>query len=208
MSTTDALIERLADEGGAFGRTRPARFTAVVAAVLLGCLALLAVALGQPLAALPRIGVAPYAMKLAFAVPVMIAALAATWRTALPGRPTHRALAFLTLPFAAVMALAALELASARPAFPGTTWLRCLTAIGLLAPPVFIALSLALRRLAPTRLRLSGTVAGIAAGGIAASAYALWCPETEAIFLATWYALPISAMGLLGAFGGPRLLRW
>ncbi|MCA1662608.1 MAG: DUF1109 domain-containing protein, partial [Novosphingobium sp.] len=92
--------------------------------------------------------------------------------------------------------------------FPGATWLRCLTAIGLLAPPAFIAISLALRRLAPTRLRLSGFVAGIAAGGIAASAYALWCPETDALFLAAWYALPIVAMGLLGALAGPRLLRW
>ncbi|MCA1660721.1 MAG: DUF1109 domain-containing protein, partial [Novosphingobium sp.] len=173
MSTTDGLIDRLAIESAPFRRPAPLRFAAMVAGAAVIALALLALALGPPLTALPRIGAAPYVMKISFALSVMLAGATAAWRAAIPGRSTAGAFALLTLPLAAVAVLAMLEAAVVRPAFPGATWLRCLTAIGLLAPPAFIAISLALRRLAPTRLRLSGFVAGIAAGGIAASAYAL-----------------------------------
>jgi hypothetical protein len=67
---------------------------------------------------------------------------------------------------------------------------------------------LALRSLAPTRLRLAGTAAGLAAGAVGASVYQLHCPELAAPFLGTWYVLGILAPAALGALIGPRLLRW
>jgi len=66
----------------------------------------------------------------------------------------------------------------------------------------------AFRRLAPTNLPLAGLLAGLASGSAAAVVYALFCPETTAAFLATWYTLGILAAGLIGLLVGPRLLRW
>jgi hypothetical protein len=62
--------------------------------------------------------------------------------------------------------------------------------------------------MAPTRLRATGAVIGLAAGGISAALYSLHCPEAGASFVLTWYTLGILAPALLGALLGPRLLRW
>ena len=205
--TTDDLIAALSREGAgaAAGRWR---WPLALVAVLVLCLAALALALGPPLAALPQIGAAPYAMKLAFAASVAVAGALALRAAGSPGRPLAGRLLVLTVPFAAVLALAGMELAAAEPAWPGRTWAGCLAAIALLAPLGFAAGIGALRRLAPTRLRVSGALAGIVAGAVAASAYALWCPETTAVFLLAWYGGPILAAGAAGALLGPRLLRW
>lgn len=204
---TDELIEALSREGP--GRVPGGwRWPLPLVAGLLLCLATVAVALGQPLAALPRIGAAPYAMKLAFAASVALVGMFALRTSGIPGRRLAGRLLVLTIPFAAVLALAAMEVAATDLVWPGRTWAQCVTAIALLTPLGFTAAILALRRLAPTRLRLSGGLAGIVAGAIAASAYALWCPEATAVFLLAWYAGPILAAGAVGALLGPRVLRW
>jgi hypothetical protein len=66
----------------------------------------------------------------------------------------------------------------------------------------------ALRGLAPTRLRLTGGIAGFAAGSIGALAYSLHCPELAAPFIGVWYLLGITICASLGVWAGPRLLRW
>ncbi|PTS89589.1 DUF1109 domain-containing protein, partial [Sphingomonas sp. HMWF008] len=58
------------------------------------------------------------------------------------------------------------------------------------------------------RLRLAGAMAGLAAGGIAATLYGFHCPETAAPFVLTWYSLGIAAAMAIGAAIGPRALRW
>lgn len=204
---TEMVIDRLSQEGaGAPGRRLP--WASVLLAAFGLCLAALALALGQPFAALPRIGAAPYAMKLAVAAFVAVAGAFALRAAGTPGRPVGRHLAALAIPFAAVLVLAATELAATEPDWPGATWVRCLTAIALLTPVTFAAAVMACRSLAPTRPRLTGALAGLFAAGAAASAYALWCPETNATFLLTWYAGPILVAGAVGALLGPRLLRW
>lgn len=204
---TDDLIDALSSEGPGHARGRRHWPLSLAAGPLL-CLAALALTLGQPLAALPRIGAAPYAMKLAFATSVALVAMFALRTSGIPGRHLAGRLMVLAVPFAGVVALAGMEVAATDPVWPGRTWARCVTAIALLTPLGFTAAILLLRRLAPTRLRLSGGLAGIAAGAIAASAYALWCPETTALFLLAWYAGPILAAGALGAVLGPPLLKW
>jgi len=204
---TDELIEILSREGAA--RTSAGWYWPLpLAAGALLCLAALALTLGQPLAALPQIGAAPYAMKLAFAASVALAGILALRASGMPGRRLGGRLLVFAFPFAAVLALAGMETAATDPVWPGRTWAQCVTAIALLTPLGFAAAILALQRLAPTRLRLSGALAGVVAGAIAASAYALWCPETTAVFLLAWYAGPILAVGAMGAMLGPRLLRW
>lgn len=106
------------------------------------------------------------------------------------------------------MLLAGIELSVTGPERIAGTWARCLAAVAGLGLCSSAVIVWAMRRLAPTRPRLAGALAGVTGGGLAASAYALWRPETSAQFLALWYAMPIAALGLLGALTGPRMLRW
>ena len=77
-----------------------------------------------------------------------------------------------------------------------------------LALPIFAGLLWSFRRLAPTRLRLTGATAGLAAGAWAATLYCLHCPESSALFVLTWYTLGMGLAAIAGALLGPRLLRW
>src|SRR5436190_413291 len=84
----------------------------------------------------------------------------------------------------------------------------CPWRIVAIAGPVFILLIWAMRGLAPTRLTAAGAAAGLLAGALGASVYELFCRETGAAFVATWYTLGIAACAAVGAILGPRLLRW
>ncbi|MGE0341338.1 MAG: NrsF family protein, partial [Xanthobacteraceae bacterium] len=66
----------------------------------------------------------------------------------------------------------------------------------------------ALRYGAPTQPTLAGAIAGLAAGGIAATFYALNCNNDSPLFVATWYPIAIGIVVLAGATIGSRLLRW
>ena len=65
-----------------------------------------------------------------------------------------------------------------------------------------------MKELAPTRLRLAGATAGLAAGSAAALVYCLHCPELAAPFVGFWYVLGMLIPAAAGALIGPRLLRW
>ena len=66
----------------------------------------------------------------------------------------------------------------------------------------------ALRKGAPTRLKLCGGIAGIVAGGIGAAAYAFNCTSDTIPFIAIWYGAAIVLCAVIGAQLGPRVLRW
>lgn len=113
----------------------------------------------------------------------------------------------------AMLAMGAGEIIFAGPAgrvtlWLGHTWKVCSPLILLLAVPIYAALIVAIRGLAPTRPALTGGAAGFAAGALAATLYGLHCPEQAAAFVATWYTLGIAAASALGAVVGGRLLRW
>jgi hypothetical protein len=84
----------------------------------------------------------------------------------------------------------------------------CLTLIPLLAIGPFVGLFIALRRGAPTKPRLTGALAGLAASGIAATFYASYCTDDSPLFLATWYPLATLIVAAVGYLAGDRLLRW
>jgi hypothetical protein len=90
----------------------------------------------------------------------------------------------------------------------GDSWQVCSVSIVALALPVLGALLWALRQLAPTRPALTGAVAGMLAGSLAASIYSLHCTETSLTFFAIWYAGGISLVSAFGAAVGARWLRW
>jgi hypothetical protein len=65
-----------------------------------------------------------------------------------------------------------------------------------------------LRHGAPSRPTLAGAVAGLAAGGLAATFYAAHCTDDSPLFVATWYTIAIAVLTLLGALGASRIARW
>ena len=90
----------------------------------------------------------------------------------------------------------------------GGSWQVCSVSILALSLPVLGALLWALRQLAPTRPALTGAVAGMLAGSLAASIYSLHCPETSLTFFAVWYVGGIGLVSGVGAVLGWRMLRW
>jgi len=90
----------------------------------------------------------------------------------------------------------------------GTSAAVCPFLIALVAVPLLIAILWVLRGLAPTRLRSAGAAAGFAAGSLGALVYSLHCPELAVPFLGTWYLLGMLIPMSLGAWLGPRLMRW
>jgi hypothetical protein len=51
-------------------------------------------------------------------------------------------------------------------------------------------------------------IAWAAAGGIAASFYAVHCTDDSPLFVATWYTIAIAGLALVGAAAADRLARW
>ena len=107
-----------------------------------------------------------------------------------------------------VMTLAAASPQDRAPLILGHTAVVCPFLIALVAAPLFAALLVVMRSLAPTRLRWAGAASGFAAGSIGALVYTLHCPELAAPFLGIWYLLGMLIPTAIGAWLGPRLLRW
>lgn len=55
---------------------------------------------------------------------------------------------------------------------------------------------------------LLGFLAGLSAGTLAATAYALHCDRDVAVYVSVYYGLPVLSLGLIGGILGKRLLRW
>ena len=152
-------------------------------------------------------------VKLGFVACLAWASLLAALRLSRPGMRLDWVPAALAAPVLVMWAIAGVALAgtdpSARPELIfGATWKVCPGLIAMLSLPVFVAVLWAMRGLAPTRLPLAGTAAGLSAGTVGALVYCLHCPELDAPFLGTWYLLGMLIPALVGSLIGPRLLRW
>jgi hypothetical protein len=90
----------------------------------------------------------------------------------------------------------------------GTNSVDCLTYIPLIGIGPLAIFLLALRHCAPTRPAFAGTVAGLAAGGIAATLYAAQCTDDSPLFVAAWYTIAIAGLALIGAATAERFVRW
>lgn len=84
----------------------------------------------------------------------------------------------------------------------------CLSSIPALALPILGGVLWALSSGATMRPRLTGAIAGLAAGGLAASVYSLYCDKDMILFVIPSYSTAVGAVMLLGAVLGPRLLKW
>lgn len=179
----------------------------------IAAMALLIVIFGAPLHEIAVTGVPAFAMKLAFAATMASIGGLLAYASGRPGRSIRSGILWLLVPPALIAICAAVELAAGPAAVReemwfGTTWRTCLLTVSLVAVPIFLGIVWGFDKLAPTRLQATGCLAGVAAGAMSATLYALYCPETTATFLLSWYTLAIAIAGGMGAIVGPRLLRW
>ena len=212
---TDDLIAMLArGPVGADGLTTERRLAAAVAASALVVAVLVLVVLGPRLDVAAAIQLPAFWVKLAFPATLAAAAYAATCRLARPGSrlDAHRVVP-LVAPFVVALALASTALLGVPTGeraglVAGHSALVCVAFIAALSVPGFVAAFAALRALAPTRPSAAGACAGLLAGALAATLYAIHCDEMEAPFIVVWYGLGMALPTALGALLGPRLLRW
>jgi hypothetical protein len=90
----------------------------------------------------------------------------------------------------------------------GTNSMACLSFIPLIGIGPLVIFLFALRHGAPTRPALAGAVAGLLAGGIAATFYAAQCTDDSPLFVGTWYTIAVAGLALVGAVCGDRFARW
>jgi hypothetical protein len=150
-----------------------------------------------------------FVVTLSLAVTAYFAARAAVQ----PGAPLAHKLGLMALPLVLLLVAVATELALLPSdqwmvRLIGTNSLWCLgliPAIGLV--PLVILLGV-MRSGAPTHPVLAGAIAGLLAGGIAATFYAAHCFDDSPLFVATWYTLAVVVLTTVGAGAGRVLLRW
>lgn len=211
---TDALIERLA------GDTKPVRRNAasvrIALAATLGsivALAMIVAVLGLredwTMATMDPV----FWIKLGYTGGVALIALGAAAALARPEAGPPRMLWALLLPFGIIAALAGAELLATprgdwMPMVMGGSARTCSPAILLFGVPVFAALVLAFRTLAPTRLQLTGATLGLAAGALSGVVYCLHCPEDAMSFVTVWYSAGMLVSAAIGALLGRLVLRW
>jgi len=127
----------------------------------------------------------------------------------LPTRTWPRlGIAPLLLAIAVLIELALMPPGDLRARVLGPNVIHCLGSIPLLSAPTALCLFFAMRRGAPASASRAGAIAGLAAGGVGATLYALACPEDSSLFVALWYTLAIGAVTALCSVAGRRWLRW
>ena len=209
---TDDLIQHLAADTGPHRAPAAALWLAVAAAILLAAAALL-LSVGPRPDLAEATGtwrfVAKTAVMVTLAVTSLLVLRRAIYPEGLAEAPLWAMLAAPALLLATVLIELALIPSTAwSVAATGTNWASCLTlvpAFGIL--PLAVSLW-AIRQGAPTRPMLTGFIAGLLSGGIAATAYATHCPDDSPLFVVLWYPVGILLLGIAGALLGRRVLRW
>lgn len=209
---TDALIDMLARGAGPAPAAAVTRRVWPVSLLALGASAALGLlVLGlAPLSVLVQGG---WWVKFGYSVTLVAVG---GWLTVRLARPVQRLAwpqAVLLAVLAVMGALGAWQWMHAMPdqrlpQLLGHSWTVCPRNVLLLSIAPMAAAFWALRGLAPTRPRLAGAAAGLFAGALGATAYALSCTEVAMSFVAVWYTLGIAGAAAIGAVLGPRLLRW
>ena len=151
--------------------------------------------------------------KLVFTVGVAIPASMYLLRVARPGGEHKTSVALVALPFAGIALLGCVSLMLAplphwHSMMLGGHWLECLVSIPMIAIVPFLIVILALRQTAPTDLTRAGAFAGLIAGSVAAIGYTLHCVDDSLPFIALWYGGAMAFCTAVGAYLGPKLLRW
>lgn len=211
---TDDLVMMLATGEGVVGRhAAERRYAAAVAVGLVAATLLMLGLLGVRADLAETIRMPMFWVKLGYVACLAVASLLAVLRLSRPGARLEWVPVLVAAPVMALWVLAAIVLAVAEPGqrmalLLGATWAKCPLLIAMLSLPMFGATLWAMRGLAPTRLALAGTAAGLLSGTVGALVYCLHCPEMEAPFIGSWYLLGMLIPAALGTLLGPYVLRW
>ncbi|EJZ18670.1 DUF1109 domain-containing protein (plasmid) [Rhizobium sp. Pop5] len=214
MTKTDDIIESLVGDLKPVPRHALRRRLALGIAPALGLsLLLMLVILGLRVDMHEALVLPVFWIKSAYNALIAAAALLAAHRLSRPDGSKGRFFGLLAIIFAAMAAVAAIQLTMApaadyRVLILGSSALHCPLLIFAFALPVYAGAVWALRRAAPVDLNLTGFVAGIAAGAAGAWVYSWFCTENGMPFVLIWYSIGILLTGAFGALTGPRLLRW
>jgi hypothetical protein len=210
---TDDLIRSLTADG----EHSAVPFHAAMSAALIGGLAASALIFAFWMGPRPDFADAVATIRFPFKVSIVaLLAVAAFGLTTRSGRPGATLLPWISLALAA-FALLIVGVVAELIALPSNTWLAnlngsnrmfCLIVIPALSAIPLVSALIGLRYGAPSRPALAGAAAGLAAGAIAATLYALNCNNDSPLFVVTWYPMAIGFVVLMGAAAGSRLLRW
>jgi hypothetical protein len=188
----------------------------LVAAIAIGSI-IAAIALSFSIGVRPDIGQAlrtpRFLFKFVFSLSLATTTAGLLWRLARPGVPAGAwAWAWLAAPVlllgAVMVELIVMPASTWLPRLVGTNAGFCLMLIPFLSIGPLACIMLALRQGAPTKPGLTGAVAGLVAGGIAATLYASHCNDDSPLFVATWYSLAVGIVAFVGYVAGSRFLRW
>jgi len=211
---TSELITQLSENAAPVPRAAPLHKLAVA---LFGGVAVSFVVMWAWLGPRPdmasAVWTAGYWIKFGYSLAMSAAALWLAERLSRPGAHIVQPSRFLVATFLLLAVAACIQFGTAPALLRGKLIMGssanvCPWRIVALSLPVFVCISLALRRLAPTRLVLAGIAAGLVAGAAGAWVYAFHCDESATPFVAVWYTLGMASAGGLGGISGKWLLRW
>jgi hypothetical protein len=210
---TDKLIKALAADTG----RRTISLSQVWSGVLLLAAIVAAAVFFGTIGPRPDIAAAAetprFLFKFVLTVALAATAFALVQALSRPGESWRAALPYLALPAVLIASAVVFELLVMPPEtwqarLVGTNSRACLTYIPLIGLGPLALFLLTLRYGATTRPALAGAVAGLLAGGVAASFYAAHCTDDSPLFVATWYSIAILGLTALGAVAAHRLARW
>jgi hypothetical protein len=156
------------------------------------------------------------AFKLVLPLSVIVLGTPFLGRSMRPGLETRTNWPLVLFPLVSAIAVGLATLIIVRP----EAWIKMLLGASQISSPrcflcvlSFAAIPLAVliwavREGAPTRLEVSGALAGIVAGGVGAVAYAFNCDSDTIPFITICYSAAILLCAFIGAILGPRVLRW
>ena len=210
---TDDLIRALTSDLAVARSSIEQRFAAALMPGVLLALFLFAITLGPRPDFMAATGDPRFIFK--FVVTLLLALCSAmlVWRLVRPGASTRLQVAAL----ATVPVVLAAGMFAELIALPRSQWMTslvgvngrvCIVSIPSFALPILAAAIFALRDGAPTRPGLTGVVAGLFAGAIAAAIYAAHCVDDSPLFVALWYSLGIAIVAVVGGVAGRFALRW
>ena len=212
MMDTENLIRTLAlDKASAIPMTRAWTLAAVVAAIVAA--AVFWISIGPRPDIADAAGTVRFLFKFVATLSLFATGLWALAALARPGANARAVLPALLVAPSLLLIAVGMEF-MAIPAdqigrrWLGTNYMVCMTFIPLIGIGPLAAFLLALRHGAPTAPSLSGALAGIVAGGLAATFYAAHCTDDSPLFVATWYTLAIALLAVVGAVAGRLVARW
>ena len=208
---TDQLVDALVADGGAASPIARLLLLALAAGVALS-LVVFFLTLGIRPDIGPALETWRFDLKIVMALLGLVLAFGVCRDCARPDMPPHPLRRLLPL-LALIVLAVAVELvlvpeAAWRQRLIGSNSLICLPMVPILSLAPLAVVLWMLRRAAPASPALAGAAAGFMAALSGATLYAFHCFDDSPLFVATWYSLAVLGMTAVGAWLGPKLLRW